>query len=155
MCDKVKKVLNNAVTEVSVSNRLVGSPCCISVSQFGWSPTMERLMKSQAMANGNMASYMSAQKHFELNPDNNIIKSLNEIANKDDEDFDMGTINLVHLLYETALQDAGLSVPSSRTYANRVYSMVELGLGYKYNPEDDMPGLNELPSVTSQSILQQ
>jgi molecular chaperone HtpG len=144
LCQKIKKVLGNSVTQVSVSNRLVGSPCCVSVSQFGWSPVMERLMKSQAMANGDMSNYMSAQRQFDLNPNNNIIKSLNETANKNDEDFDLGTINLVHLLYETALHDAGFSVPSSRTYAHRVYSIVELGLGYQYPHEQDMPDLTNL-----------
>jgi HSP90 family molecular chaperone len=41
----MKDMLDKKVEKVTVSNRLVHSPCCIVTSQYGWSANMERIMK--------------------------------------------------------------------------------------------------------------
>lgn len=136
MCQKVKEVLGNRVSDVTVSNRLSGTPCCVSVGGYGWTANMEKIMKAQAMSNASMMSYMKSQKSFQLNPNHNIVKSLQVALDKQDneKEVDIGTKNLIVLLFETALQDAGFTSESPRVYAHRVYSMVELGLGYPIEP---------------------
>lgn len=130
LCEAIKKALGNTVSNVTVSNRLVREPCCISVGQHGWTANMEKIMKAQAMSDSSMMGFMQSQKCLEINPEHNIIKSLNEGFTNSNKELDIGSTNLVHLLYETALYDAGFSVNSPRNYAHRVYSMVEVGLGY-------------------------
>ena len=72
MCKQIKDILDKNVEKVVVSNRLVSSPCCIVTAQYGWSANMERIMKAQALKDTNTMGYMSAKKHFELNPDHSI-----------------------------------------------------------------------------------
>jgi molecular chaperone HtpG len=149
LCGAVKKVLGNNVTSVSITNRLVSEPCCVSVGQHGWTANMEKIMKAQAMSDSSMLNFMKSQRCFEINPDHRIIKSLNDSFNESKGELGEGAANLVYLLFETALQDAGFSVNSPRNYAHRVYSMVELGLGYT---QDESEVTNNQPTTNNNNV---
>ena len=100
LCVLIKEVLGDHVEKVLVSNRLADSPCCLVTSEYGWSASMERIMRAQALRN-DAFGMMSAKKIMEINPDNSIIKVLSEKvkANRND-----ATVkDLVWLLYDTAL----------------------------------------------------
>ena len=45
LCKLVKEILDKKVEKVTISNRLVSSPCCIVTSTYGWTANMERIMK--------------------------------------------------------------------------------------------------------------
>ena len=77
LCVLIKEVLGDKVEKVVVSNRLADSPCCLVTSEYGWSASMERIMKAQALRN-NAFGMMTAKKTMEINPDNSIIKSLHD-----------------------------------------------------------------------------
>merc|ERR1712121_626177 len=49
LCKVMKDILDKKIEKVSVSNRLVSSPCCIVTSTHGWTANMERIMKAQAL----------------------------------------------------------------------------------------------------------
>lgn len=70
----LKKALGERVEKVSVSNRLVDSPCAVVTSKFGWSANMERIMRSQAMGDSRAMDYMKGRKIMEINPNHDIIK---------------------------------------------------------------------------------
>merc|ERR1712141_317836 len=76
LCKVMKEILDKKVEKVTVSNRLVASPCCIVTSQYGWTANMERIMKAQALRDTSSMGYMAAKKHLEINPDHSIIKTL-------------------------------------------------------------------------------
>jgi molecular chaperone HtpG len=44
----MKEILDKKVEKVTISNRLVSSPCCIVTSTYDWTANMEWIMKVQA-----------------------------------------------------------------------------------------------------------
>ncbi|KTF87993.1 hypothetical protein cypCar_00042534, partial [Cyprinus carpio] len=69
LCKIMKDILEKKVEKVTVSNRLVSSPCCIVTSTYGWTANMERIMKAQALRDNSTMGYMAAKKHLEINSD--------------------------------------------------------------------------------------
>ncbi|CAF2452495.1 unnamed protein product [Rotaria sp. Silwood2] len=127
LCKVMKDILDKKVEKVVVSNRLVSSPCCIVTSQYGWSATMERIMKAQALRDTSTMGYMAAKKHLEVNPDHSIIKTLK--AKVDQDKNDKSVKDLVTLLYETSLLASGFTLELPQQHADRIFRMIKLGLG--------------------------
>lgn len=127
LCKLMKDILDKKVEKVLVSNRLVSSPCCIVTSQYGWSATMERIMKAQALRDTSTMGYMAAKKHLEINPDHSIIKTLKTKVDQDKND--KSVKDLVTLLYETSLLASGFALELPQQHADRIFRMVKLGLG--------------------------
>ncbi|KAI9528103.1 hypothetical protein NQZ68_023083, partial [Dissostichus eleginoides] len=127
ICKIMKDILDKKIEKVTVSNRLVSSPCCIVTSTYGWTANMERIMKSQALRDNSTMGYMTAKKHLEINPLHPIVETLREKAEADKND--KAVKDLVILLYETSLLSSGFTLEDPQTHANRIYRMIKLGLG--------------------------
>jgi molecular chaperone HtpG len=127
LCKVMKDILDKKVEKVLVSNRLVSSPCCIVTAQHGWSATMERIMKAQALRDTSTMGYMAAKKHLEINADHSIIKTLK--AKVDQDKNDKAVKDLVTLLYETSLLASGFALELPQQHADRIFRMIKLGLG--------------------------
>lgn len=127
LCKIMKDILEKKIEKVTVSNRLVASPCCIVTSTYGWTANMERIMKAQALRDNSTMGYMAAKKHLEINPDHPIIETLRQKAEADKNN--KSVKDLVILLFETALLSSGFSLEDPQTHANRIYRMIKLGLG--------------------------
>lgn len=134
LCKVMKEILDKKVEKVTVSNRLVSSPCCIVTSQYGWSANMERIMKAQALRDTSTMGYMAAKKHLEVNPDHPIVKTLKDKADADKND--KSVKDLVCLLYETSLLASGFCLEDPQVHAARIHRMIKLGLGID---EDEVP----------------
>jgi molecular chaperone HtpG len=140
LCKVMKEILDKKVEKVTVSNRLVSSPCCIVTSQYGWTANMERIMKAQALRDTSTMGYMAAKKHMEVNPDHPIISNLKNKADADKND--KSVKDLVMLLFETSLLSSGFALEDPAVHASRIHRMIKLGLGI----EDD-----ELPVATEET----
>jgi len=127
LCKVMKDILDKKVEKVLISNRLVSSPCCIVTSQYGWSASMERIMKAQALRDTSTMGYMAAKKHMEINPDHSIIKTLKSKVDQDKND--KSVKDLVTLLYETSLLASGFTLELPQQHADRIFRMIKLGLG--------------------------
>ncbi|XP_076011000.1 heat shock protein HSP 90-beta [Genypterus blacodes] len=134
LCKLMKEILDKKVEKVTVSNRLVSSPCCIVTSTYGWTANMERIMKAQALRDNSTMGYMMAKKHLEINPDHPIVETLRQKADADKND--KAVKDLVILLFETALLSSGFSLDDPQTHSNRIYRMIKLGLGID---DDEVP----------------
>ncbi len=126
-CGKIKEILGGRVEKVVLSNRLYKTPCCVTTGQFGWSANMERIMKAQALRDTNQMNYMIGKKIFEINPEHAIIKELRDKLG-DDSNKTMCR-NLLSLLFETSLINAGFTLEDPSVFSQRMYNMVCLGLG--------------------------
>merc|ERR1712212_806684 len=80
LCKVMKDILDKKVEKVTVSTRLVSSPCCIVTSQYGWTANMERIMKAQALRDTSTMGYMAAKRHLEINPEHPIMETLRQHA---------------------------------------------------------------------------
>ena len=127
LCKVMKDILDKKVEKVTISSRLVSSPCCIVTSQYGWSANMERIMKAQALRDSSTMGYMAAKKHLEINPDHSIIKSLRDKIEADKND--KSVKDLVILLFETSLLSSGFSLENPQTHGERIFRMIKMGLG--------------------------
>ena len=141
LCVLIKEVLGDKVEKVVVSNRLADSPCCLVTSEYGWSASMERIMKAQALRNSTFGM-MSAKKTMEINPDNSIIKSLHEKVSVNRNDATVK--DLIWLLFDTSLLTSGFSLEEPVTFATRIHKLIKLGLS---DEGDDMPELEEVEAV--------
>merc|ERR1711939_723003 len=139
LCKVIKEILDKKVEKVTVSNRLVGSPCCIVTSTYGWSANMERIMKAQALRDTSTMGYMAANKHLEINPENQIMVALKKKVDVDKNDKSIK--DLITLLYETALLSSGFSLESPQDHASRIHRMIKLGLGV--DDDDDVPATDD------------
>lgn len=127
LCKVMKEILDKKVEKVTVSNRLVDSPCCIVTSQYGWSANMERIMKAQALRDTSTMGYMAAKKHLEINPDSAVIEQLRQRVEADKND--KSVKDLVMLLFETSLLSSGFTLDDPQVHAKRIYRMIRMGLG--------------------------
>merc|ERR1712127_533813 len=135
LCKVMKEILDAKVEKVTVSNRLVKSPCCVVTSQYGWSANMERIMKAQALKDSSTMGYMAAKKQLEVNPDHKIVIALLERveANKNDK----AIKDLVMLMFETSLLASGFNLEDPTVHANRIHRMIKLGLGIDGDDEEE------------------
>ncbi|XP_061609275.1 heat shock protein 90, alpha (cytosolic), class A member 1, tandem duplicate 2 [Phyllopteryx taeniolatus] len=141
LCKTMKDILEKKVEKVTVSNRLVSSPCCIVTSTYGWTANMERIMKAQALRDNSTMGYMAAKKHLEINPEHAIMETLRLKAEADKND--KSVKDLVILLFETALLSSGFTLDDPQTHSNRIYRMIKLGLGI--DEEDPTPDIATAP----------
>merc|ERR1711933_718092 len=126
LCASIKNILGEKIEKVQVSDRLVNSPCVLVTGEYGWSANMERIMKAQALRDNTMGMYMSGRKTLEINPSNCIIKDIKRRFK--DEGREQTTVDVLNLLFETALLSSGFSLEDPSTYAYRIHRMIHLGL---------------------------
>ncbi|MCQ7632754.1 hypothetical protein NP173_24235, partial [Salmonella enterica] len=129
LCKLMKEILDKKVEKVTISNRLVSSPCCIVTSTYGWTANMERIMKAQAYQTGKDIStnyYASQKKTFEINPRHPLIKDMLRRVKENEDDETVSDLAVV--LFETATLRSGYLLPDTKAYGDRIERMLRLSL---------------------------
>ena len=138
----LKETLGDSVQSVKVSDRLNDTPCVLVTSEHGWSANMERILKSQALRNSQMDSFMGAKKILEINMDHKIMKTLKDKMMQEGQKRQCSDI--VHLLFDTAQINSGFNLEKPSDYASKVNRMVEIGFcGDDSDDEEELPDLEE------------
>jgi len=145
LCGVIKEVLGDKVEKVIIGQRIANTPCILVTSEHGWSANMERIMKSQALRDASVSSYMVSKKTMELNGEHPIMKELRKKAEADKTDKTVK--DLVWLMYDAALLSSGFSLDEPTLFADRIHRMIKLGLSIDETEdmeEDDLPPLEEV-----------
>ena len=135
LCNFVKEVLGDQVSDVHLSHRIVDTPCVLSASKFGWSANMQRIMKAQALADNAMHQFMMGHKVFELNPSNKTIKGMKERFEKDKNDNSLK--DLIWLLFESSMLNCGFTLDNPSAFTKRINRIIDLGMNFDEDDEDD------------------
>ena len=118
----IKSVLSNRVSEVIISTRLTTTPCMLSSSEFGWTANMERIMKAQAIRNEMMDQFMSSRKVLELNINHKLIVNIeNKFKNESNK---VVLVDLINIMYDTALLNSGFLLDNPVGYATKVNRII-------------------------------
>lgn len=127
LCDSIKEVLKDNILYSKIGLGIINLPCLIVADDNNWSGNMERVLKAQVLGDYNIKSFMIPKKIIEINPFNDVIIKLREKCWKDE--MDKIVKDAIWLLYETSMVVCGFHLENLNGYMNRVYRIVELGLG--------------------------
>ncbi|NLY82025.1 MAG: molecular chaperone HtpG [Clostridiales bacterium] len=120
--DAVKEALGDKVASVTLSTRLKSHPVCFS-SGDGLSIEMEKILKSQAEAQGNKEfSDMQADKILELNEGHEFFKGLTKAVDAGDKE---KISDYSNLLYDQALLIEGMSIEDPVEFSNLICKLMK------------------------------
>jgi len=133
----LKDILGKKVSKIRISKKLTESPAALTQGAYGMSPSMQRYMQAQAVAQGmddSMFNMGISQAVLEINPSHPIIMSLKkqiEIA-PDDE----ATKTSALLMYDVAALTGGYTLDDPKAFAERVTGMMSQQAGINEGPTD-------------------
>ncbi|PWU05577.1 MAG: molecular chaperone HtpG [Verrucomicrobia bacterium] len=116
-CEWFKKVIGeNKVESVTVSNRLVSAPILVLHSDKMMNANMRRMYKLMKQDN-----LPELEVNLQINPKNNLIKSLYELTKSDENRAEV----IANQLFDNALMSAGL-LENPRNMVERMYKILEI-----------------------------
>lgn len=140
-----KKALNDSsISAVKTSRRLASAPCVVVSGKWGWSATMERIARAQALTDSDRSTYMRGQRTLEINPRHPLVRELRARweANPDDD----GLALNAKLLYETCLMESGFLLDDAKAHNDAVLRLLagDLGVGDLATlDEEDYPEIED------------
>lgn len=112
LINHIKKVLNERVKDVLVTNRLTDSPACIIADEQDMGLEMQRILQSAGQ------QVPTSKPIFEINPEHALIKRLHDI--QDDTQFELW----VTMLFEQAVLAEGGQLDNPADFVNRVNKLL-------------------------------
>jgi heat shock protein beta len=125
----LKDLYSGKIGKVTISQRVVNTPCVIVTSQYGNTANMERIMRAQTFADPKNLKAMGATRTMELNPRHPIVVELNKLVVDSPEE--QTTKDLAWLLYDTSLLTSGFLQDEPEEFAERMYRTIGSSLNVK------------------------
>ena len=110
---KMKKLLNDKVKDIKISNRLSGSPSCIVADENDPTAQMQEMMRSMGQMD-----MPEIKPILEINPDHDIVIKLKEKTKQ--KAFD----DIALLLYEQALIQEGIKLKDTSGFVERLNKVI-------------------------------
>ena len=148
-CERVKEILGEKVERVTVSLRMENSPCCLVSGKYGYSANMQRILKAQALRDAQSMMMVPSKKIMELNPQHLLVRQIHDAAAKEDEPSKRVVMDLVHMLYKTALLTSGFTLDEPSVFADRIHRLVANGMGLVTSSMPPPPSLAEMQAETA------
>jgi heat shock protein beta len=125
-CEWIKNSLKGKVADVHITNHLGSSPCVLVSGKFGWSASMERLMKAHPDCDPREFEMRKGMRVLEINPQHPIIKAL-DAACKCSPDEDEAK-RAIELLYDAAVVSSGYTAENPAQIGGRIFKMLQAAL---------------------------
>merc|ERR1719158_2817120 len=125
---------------VTLSKRLVDSPCVVVTSQFGYSAHQEKIMRAQAFQNKDQIQMMAGRKTLEINGNHPVVYDLLQKVKDNKED--TKAIDTAQTLFQTAMIESGYEISDPADLASRVYKLMSRQMGV--DPDEPVKDI-ELP----------
>ena len=120
MMERIQKVLDDRVKEVSLSTRLTDSPACLVGGEEDVSPRLEKLLRQQG-------DVPPQRRILELNPSHDVVIALK--ARSDVNEDSESVPEYAELLYGYALLAEGADISDPAKLAARFAELMRRGLG--------------------------
>jgi len=114
--ERIQKVLDAHVRDVTVSDRLTDSPCCLVLTAGSTPAFMERLLRDRGRG------VPHAKRVLEINPTHPLIQRLNAVVEKEPES-DRAR-DWIETLYDQALLTEGSPIEDPARFARRVAQLL-------------------------------
>lgn len=113
LLERLKHVLGDAVKDVRVTNRLISSPACLVVDEYGIDPSLKRLLQSAGQ------TVPTDKPILEINPQHPIVQRIKSEA--DEQRFS----DWAHVLFDQSVLSSGEQLENPVTFVNRLNSLLE------------------------------
>merc|ERR1719225_8178 len=122
--------LKDHILRAEVSERLVGSPCALITSKFGWTSNMQKIIQSQTHSKTQDMQrdyYLNQKKALEINPRHPLIKEL--LRRVEDNPADASAKDMAVMMFNTATLRSGFALKDTVNFAEQIEIMMRKSLG--------------------------
>ena len=117
MVGRLKKTLDNKVSDVRLSHRLTESPACLVSEAYGMNRTMERILKEAGQ------HFPASKPVFEINPGHGLIGKLK--AETDETRFN----DLAAILFDQAVLSEGGQIEDPAAFVHKLNKLLQQVIG--------------------------
>jgi heat shock protein beta len=120
-------IADASISSVKTSRRLSSAPCVVVSGKYGWSATMERIARAQALSDSERSTFMRGQRTLEINPRHPLIRELRSRWEATPDD--AGLKKNAKLLYESCLMESGFLLDDTKAHNEAVMSLIGSAMG--------------------------
>merc|ERR1711899_216146 len=139
--------LKDHILRAETSERLVGSPCALITTKFGWTSNMQKIIQSQTHSKTQDMQrdyYLNQKKTLEINPRHPLIKEL--LRRVEDNPEDKTSKDMATMMFNTATLRSGFSLKDTVNFAESIEKMREtLGVDADEQVDEEEEVLDEEP----------
>ncbi|KAG7671739.1 hypothetical protein Ndes2526B_g07363 [Nannochloris sp. 'desiccata'] len=111
-----------SISSVKTSRRLSSAPCVVVSGKYGWSATMERIARAQALSDSERSTFMRGQRTLEINPRHPLVRELR--SRWEDNPDDPQLKKNAKLLYESCLMESGFLLDDTKSHNEAVMQLL-------------------------------
>ncbi len=115
----IKEILGDKIEQVRISKKLTGSPVCLAVGNGSMDIRLERYLLEQKQLNS------ASAKILEINPNNQIIKNLNNIYNN--ETLKTKAQDTINTLFDLACIIEDEPIKNTGDFSRRIQELMNIG----------------------------
>jgi len=127
--------LKNRVRKVVVSKRLTKSPAALVAGTYGLTANMERIVKSQALGDGDPQLQYQPKPILEVNVKHPVLKKLRALHAANEED--TLAVDTANILFESSAVASGYAISDPQGFVQRMNRVLSNALGTEEEAQEE------------------